>query len=138
MSLPIIQINPINEKYLKMLKMGIPVLAVKNNMIRDGKDINIINSLPDDKEKFSSSLNKLNFEKNLEKNLIPSPSDLLNMKNDLKKSEPILIKKKNDDGFAPSLNDIKNRKNTLKKIDKNIPKKISPVSHKNNPNPSLF
>lgn len=117
-------INPANEKYLKMLKMGIPVLAVKNNMIRDGKDINIINSLPNNKEDFIKSLNKpIEIKK---KKLIPSASDLLNMKNILKKGKPIEKKKekKNNDGFAPSLDDIQNMRSVLKKIDRNIPKKV--------------
>lgn len=115
--------NSENEKYLKMLKMGIPVLAVKNNMIRDGKDINIINKLPEDKENFILSLNNQFATK---KKLIPSTKDLLNMKNVLKKPEiKIKIKKKdNGNGFAPSLDDITNMKNTLKKIDRTIPKKI--------------
>lgn len=119
------KINSENEKYLKMLKMGIPVLAVKNNMIRDGKDINIINKLPDDKENFILSLDKPIMTK--QKKLVPSSKDLLNMKNVLKKAEPITNKnkkKKSSDGFAPSLDDIKNMKNTLKKIDRNIPKRV--------------
>jgi len=117
-------INPINEKYLKMLKMGIPVLAVKNNMIRDGKDTTIINSLPDNKEDFIKSLNKP--IKSKEKKLIPSTSDLLNMKNVLKKAKPMekIKKKNNGNGFAPSLDDITNMRNVLKKIDRNIPKKV--------------
>lgn len=107
-------INNVNEKYLKMLKMGIPVLAVKNNMIRDGKDINIINSLPDMKEDFIKSLNNpIKSKEN--KKLIPSTSDLLNMKNVLKKAGPNIKKKKKSDKFVISLDDIKNMKNVLKK-----------------------
>lgn len=108
-------INTKYDKYFKMLKMGIPLLAVKNNMIRDGYNIDFINNLPNDIDKFKIKLNTSDNNTNT-KNVLPSVTSLLSMKNLLKKAEQNKeIKKVNNDGFAPSLSDIKNILCKLKK-----------------------
>jgi hypothetical protein len=111
------------EKYFKMLKMGIPVIAVKNNMIKDNLGIEFINSLPDDINEFKDKLNSNNNNSNSNNsnNFIPikiNPFALLDAKNLLKKPELGIGLKKNikkKDGYAPSLDDINNILNKFKK-----------------------
>ena len=116
---PILTSLPINseyEKYFKMLKMGIPLIAVKNNMMRDGHDIDFVNSLPENKDEFKNKLNSQPAKKSLNK-IVPSHTELSDMKGLLKKTSQTkqtpLLKKK--DGFAPTLDDIQNILNRLKK-----------------------
>lgn len=113
---PIIPKNTKYEKYFKMLKMGIPLPAVKNNMIRDGNEISFVNGLPNDIDQFKLKLNSVP-SKNNNKSLIPSISLLTNAKDLLKKADTNKHEKKvvKKDGFAPSLSDIKNILCKLKK-----------------------
>jgi len=112
--------NPLYEKYFKMLKMGIPVMAVKNNMIKDNLGIDFVNSLPDGLNELKNKLNNSNSNSNNDNDIIipvkMNPFALLGAKNLLKKPKENvkkIIKKK--DGFAPSLDDINNILNRFKK-----------------------
>jgi hypothetical protein len=122
-------INSMYDKYFKMLKMGIPIMAVKNNMLMDGYDANFITSLPDTIEQFKQKLNSTNNNCATVKKFVPSDDMLSDMKsmlkdaNKTKRNPSEKIAKKNS-GFVPTLSDITTILSQLKKP-KNIPNKIS-------------
>ena len=123
------------EKYFKMLKMGIPLPAVKNNMIRDGNEFSFVEGLPNDVNQFKAKLNSLpSEEKSSGGGFVPSTSSLLDMKSLLKKSKTNEHEKKEtkNDGFAPSLSDIRNILGRLKKPGQLKIKKMNEVSSKVN------
>lgn len=105
--------DSIYEKYLKMLKMGIPLIAVKNNMLRDGVNKVYIDNLSNDLNDCKSELLKKKKIKNSNKLLLSSNNVLMDMKSKLKKGKK--IKKLKNDGFAPSLKDIQDILSKLKK-----------------------
>jgi hypothetical protein len=95
-----------NNKYTRMAKMGVPILAIKQNMLRDGINNTLINNLPNIKQDFIKNCNINSYSNNLNLNI--------NLKKTIVKPKKII-----DDGFAPSLKDIKNTLKNLNKINKN-------------------
>lgn len=96
------------NKYIKMNDFGVPIGAIKNNMIIDGYDKNIVNNLPDTKQDFLLCLHKdipkgenmspkLKIVKSKTQievvpppvDLVPTLSDILNAKNKLKSSTSV-------------------------------------------------
>lgn len=97
------------DKYIKMIKMGIPICAIKNNMIIGGFEQNDIDKLPDMKDNFIKGLHKIKIKSDVQE-LIGKPISL-------KKAETNKhVKLIKQTGFAPSLVDILNIKNGLKSI----------------------
>lgn len=103
-----------DNKYLKMMKMGIPIGAIKNNLVRDGYNVDHLSNKED---VFRQQLITGNIPKS-ENNRVPNITDLLLVKSGLKKTRAKANPKKKSfaqDGFAPTLDDILKIKNKLKK-----------------------
>lgn len=115
--------NKAYQKYIKMAEMGVPIMAVKNNMIRDGINKDIINDMPLEKKQFIKQLGNTKSPNN--KQMKPTKNALLGAISNLRhceKNENKNNKSKNkrSNGFAPSLDDIKSIITKLKKPEKKM------------------
>ena len=108
------------EKYFKMLKMGINENAVKQKMVMDNVDPNILDNNP--------SCDILCINNNKNKKFVDSKKNLLSeIKNGFKLKSFAKEKKniKKNNLLAPSLWEIKNKLKNLKKVNNiNKPKKL--------------
>lgn len=123
--------DPNYNKYIKMHKVGVPLVCIKQKIGFEGLDFTIFESILKGQTNTSSSQNNTNntndadkFKQRLKFNL----GDLLNQKNKLKKAKkrkhkPIKTKfqpPKNNKLLVPTLDDILNTLKSLKSVKRNF------------------